>query len=65
MVNKQQWEENAVKKYGSIEKAKEEMRKFATLSKRNQGGTGGFASMDKDKLREVSIQAAKKRWNKS
>lgn len=64
MVTKAQWEENAIKKYGSIDKAKEAMRQYSNMSSRNSLGKGGFAKMDKDKLRELSRQAARKRWSK-
>ncbi len=48
-----------VEKYGSEEKAKIEMKRRADLSKRNKGGTGGFASMDKEKLAMISSVGGK------
>ena len=43
-----------VKKYGSEEKARAEMKRRADLSRRNKGGKGGFASLKRDKLIEIS-----------
>lgn len=43
-----------IERYGSEEEARAEMRRRAEKSKRNIGGKGGFASMDKDKLSKVA-----------
>lgn len=43
-----------VEKYGSEEAARQVMRERASKSKRNLGGSGGFASMDKKTLSEIS-----------
>lgn len=48
-----------IEKYGSEEAAKEVMRERASKSKRNLGGSGGFASMDKKTLSEVSRKGGK------
>lgn len=39
---------NMILKFGSEEAYREEMRKRASLSKRNTGKKGGWASMDKE-----------------
>lgn len=49
-----------VEKYGSEEAAKAEMRRRAENSSRNRGKTGGFASMDKDKLIAAASKGGKK-----
>lgn len=49
-----------IEKYGSEEGAKAEMRRRAEKSRRNLGGKGGFASMDKDKLSKIASEAGKR-----
>ena len=48
-----------VEKYGSEEAARQVMRERASKSKRNLGGSGGFASMDKKTLSEISRKGGK------
>lgn len=48
------WMQAMVAKHGSEEAVRAVMREYAAKSKRNQGGKGGFASLDKEALREVS-----------
>lgn len=43
-----------IEKYGSEEEAKAEMSRRANKSRRNLGGKGGFASMDKKALKEAA-----------
>jgi general stress protein YciG len=45
---------NMVEKYGSEEAARAVMRERASKSKRNLGGSGGFAALPKEKLIEIS-----------
>ena len=54
--------ETSIAKYGSEEAYKAEMKRRGALSNRNT--PRGFATMDKEKAREISIYAAKKRWQK-
>lgn len=53
--------ENLVKKYGGEEEARAEMRRRAEKSKRNLGGKGGFAALDKKTLIEVSSKGGSSR----
>lgn len=48
-----------IEKYGSEEAAREVMRERASKSKRNLGGSGGFAALPKDKLIEISRKGGK------
>lgn len=49
-----------VERMGGEEEARAEMRRRAEKSKRNLGGRGGFASMDKDKLIKIASEAGKR-----
>lgn len=51
---------NLVLKYGSEENAKAEMRRRGNKAKRNLGGKGGFASMDKETLSKVASIGGRK-----
>lgn len=46
-----------IAKYGSVEAGKDFMRQMQKKSRVNYKGTGGFAAMDKDKLKEVQRKA--------
>lgn len=48
-----------VEKYGSEDAAREVMRERASKSKRNLGGSGGFAALPKEKLIEISRKGGK------
>lgn len=54
--------QNLIDKYGSEEAARAEMRRRAEKSSRNRGKKGGFASMDTDKLKEITRKGGKNRW---
>lgn len=61
---KQQWEAAVIRKYGSVEAGKEEMKRRRSLAA-NHGGLGGFTHMkehDPERLREISKKANEARW---
>lgn len=51
--------------HGSTEAVAEVMRANSAKSKKNLGGKGGFASMTKDKLSEVSRKGVESRAKKN
>lgn len=57
--HKSKWWAKMIATHGSEEAVRNFMRQSANKSKRNTGGTGGFAAMDKDTLREISARAGK------
>ena len=59
MEHKGKWWARMIEKHGSEENVREFMRQSANQSKRNLGGSGGFASLDKERLKEISIKAGK------
>lgn len=52
---------NMIEKYGSEEAAKAEMKRRGQNSSRNLGKSGGFASMSKEQLIEVSKKGVEAR----
>lgn len=58
-------EETLVKKYGSPEALAEKRKEWQAKSRKNYKGTGGFAKLKTDdpkKLKQLSKDAANKRW---
>lgn len=69
MTDKPTWHERMLKKHGSEEAIKREMRRRQELSMLNpnrQKGKhkGGFSYMKPEEHRELSKQAINKRWSK-
>lgn len=48
-----------VERYGGEEEARAEMRRRAEKSSRNKAGTGGFASLTPEQLKEISRKGGK------
>lgn len=58
------WKDRMIAKYGSEEAVMEEMAKRQKKSRENYSGNGGFRSMDKDRLKEISKKGLTSRWKK-
>ena len=58
------WYRRMLKEFGTEEAVAEEMRKRQKKSRENYSGNGGFRSMDKDKLKEISKKGLTSRWKK-
>jgi len=59
---RQLWEERMIKQFGSLEAAKEEMRRRSKLQEGIPKRTSGFAN--KDLAKKAGELGAAKRWNK-
>ena len=58
-----QWEKNMIKKFGSVEAGREEMKRRRALAKTH--GKGGFKYLkdnDPEKLKEIQDKARQARW---
>lgn len=51
-------------KYGGKEALKAKRKEWQAKSRKNYKGTGGFASMDKQKSREIQSLGGRTRWKK-
>lgn len=58
-------EKKLIKKYGSKEALKAKRQEWQAKSRENYKGTGGFASLSKEQLQEISRKANAKRWGNS
>lgn len=58
-------EETLIKKYGSKEALQAKRREWQAKSRKNYKGTGGFASLSKEELQEISKKANQARWGNS
>ena len=54
------WWEKMIAIHGSEDAVRAFMRENASKSKRNTGGSGGFASLDKDTLKEIASKGGKR-----
>ncbi|MBA3678764.1 hypothetical protein H0W80_01025 [Candidatus Saccharibacteria bacterium] len=64
-THKEKWYETMIKIHGSEDKVREFLRNKASTSKRNQGGTGGFAKLKKENpelLKQLSTKGLQSRW---
>lgn len=58
-----QWEKNMIKKFGSVEAGREEMKRRRALAKtHSKGGFKYLKDNDPDKLKEIQRKAQKARW---
>lgn len=55
------WYNSMLKKYKTDEAIREVMRQNASKSKRNKGGTGGFAKLTAEERKEVSLKGVQAR----
>lgn len=63
MVNKKQYEDWAIARFGSIEAAKEFAREQSKKSSGNTTGKGGFAHRTPKQRSKLASKAARKRWD--
>jgi general stress protein YciG len=63
--DKLKWMETMIKKFGSEEAVKQEMRRRQEASRKTYKGTGGFASLTKEERQEISKKGNATRWKSS
>lgn len=61
---REQWEAEMIRKYGSVEAGREEMRRIRSTQKpHSKGGFKYLKENDPDKLKEMQRKGGKARWN--